>query len=407
MGVGLLDLGLGLGLEDKEGALHGGNGITELLLGVGSGLLNGGGDGGTSLGGVEAETLNLGVGALGQLGDLRGDLHVEGSLGLLVHLSELLLGGRHAGLTLGDGGTDGGLELGLVGGHDVGKVLAASSVLDGVSADNAGELVDLLLELLVVVHDGLVEGTDALGEVVLGGVEGVLNVEAGTTGLLGELLVGGHLGALGLLNSGVQLGGLLSEHVGGVGAVLVHGGTDLLDLHHVVGGHDLHALVGGGLVGLDESLELLVLLQVLLVALVAELDHAVGLSVHIGVDLSLGGLVLAHSVGELVNTEVGLVDLVLDSGRQLVQRGLEGGLGSGNTSLGLGLGSGDVLHGLSETLVVESLEGVQGGSHLGRGSLKGEVSVVTVLGHLLTDTAELGSGGSHDDLHLVVGPLAD
>merc|ERR1712216_291881 len=57
--------------------------------------------------------------------------------------------------------------------------------------------------------------------------------------------------------------------------------------------------------------------------------------------------------------------------------------------LGLGLGSSDVLHGLGEVLVVQSL-----------------VSVVTVRSHLGADTTEVGSGLGNHDLELVVSPLA-
>merc|ERR1712216_1038160 len=57
--------------------------------------------------------------------------------------------------------------------------------------------------------------------------------------------------------------------------------------------------------------------------------------------------------------------------------------------LGLGLGSSDVLHGLGEVLVVQSL-----------------VSVVTVRSHLGADTTEVSGGLGNHDLELVVSPLA-
>merc|ERR1711959_704228 len=143
--VGLLDLLGGLSLEGKEGTVHGTDGVVELtlgstlggsdgtsdgstasgvlagsgaLLGVGLGeallghlhgsdevLLSLGSGGAGSLGG-ETEVLNLGGGLLGELGHLRGDTHVEGGLGLLVHVLELLLGLHHADLTLVHGTLD-------------------------------------------------------------------------------------------------------------------------------------------------------------------------------------------------------------------------------------------------------------------------------------------------------------
>merc|ERR1719502_2073567 len=458
LGVGLLDLLGSLDLKGEEGAVHGthsilegalgsllagsnaaGNGGTASsvlasgmsLLGVGNSecnlghlhssdevLLSLGGSGthsvqeltthlSASLLGAETQVLNLGGRLLGKLGHLRGDTHVEGSLGLLVEGLELHLGLHHADLTLVHSTLHGSLELHLVGLHDGSELGAALGVLHSVGTHDASELVHLTLELLVVADNVGVESGHTLGEVILGRAELISDVETSITGLGSELAIDLHLGLLTLGNGGVQLAGLLGKHVCGMGTVLLHGGTHFVQLGGVVVSHGLEAGVSGSLVALDQSLKLTVLLQVLLVALVTELDHAVHLSVHIGVDLSLGGLVLGHSVGELINTQVGLVDLVLHGGRQGIQVGLEGGLGSSNAGLGLGLGSSDVLDSLGETLVVERLEGVQGGSHLGRGSLQGEVSGMTVGSHLFAHTAELGSGGSHDDLHLVVGPLAE
>merc|ERR1712205_4513 len=74
--------------------------------------------------------------------------------------------------------------------------------------------------------------------------------------------------------------------------------------------------------------------------------------------------------------------------------------------LGLGLGSGDVLHGLSEVGVVECLGGVEGRSHTGSRRLERHIGVVTVSGHLGTDATEVSGGLGHHDLQLVVGPLA-
>merc|ERR1711959_738168 len=209
--VGLLDLLGGLSLEGKEGTVHGTDGVVELtlggtlgrgdrasdggtasgvlagsstLLGVGSGevllsLGSGGADsvqeltahlGAGSLGG-ETEVLDLGSGLLGELGHLRGDTHVEGGLGLLVHVLELLLGLHHADLTLVHGTLDGSLKLHLVGLHDSGELGAATGVLHGVGTDDTSELVHLTLELLVVADNVSVESGHALGEVGLRGAE--------------------------------------------------------------------------------------------------------------------------------------------------------------------------------------------------------------------------------------------
>merc|ERR1712036_144870 len=323
--VGLLDLLGSLSLEGKEGTVHGTDGVVELTLGstlggsdgtsdgitasgvlAGSGALLGVGLGEALLGhlhgsdevllslgsggadsveeltahlsasrfGGETEVLDLGGGLLGELGHLRGDTHVEGCLGLLVHVLELLLGLHHADLTLVHGTGDGSLKLHLVGLHDSSELGAALGVLHSVGTDDTSELVHLTLELLVVLHDVSVESGHTLGEIVLGGAEFVLDVETSVTGLGGELAVDLHLSLLALGDGSVELTGLLGEHVGGVGTVLLHGGTDLVELGGVVVSHSLEASISRGLVGVDEVLKLGVLLKVLLVTLVTDLDHA-------------------------------------------------------------------------------------------------------------------------------------
>merc|ERR1719199_205673 len=455
--VGLLDLLGGLDLEGKEGTVHGRHGIGKLTLGgllvasdgtgkrgtaggvlagslallsvgVGEsdlGDLDGSGEvllslssGGTDsveeltahltagLSRGETEVLDLGGGVLGELGHLRGDTHVEGCLGLLVHVLELHLSLHHADLTLVHGTGDGSLKLHLVGLHDSGELGAALGVAHSVGTDDTSELVHLTLELLVVLHDVTVESGHTLGEIVLGGTEFVLDVETSVTGLGGELAVDLHLSLLALGDGSVELTGLLGEHVGGVGTVLLHGGTDLVELGGVVVSHSLEASISRGLVGVDEVLKLGVLLKVLLVTLVTDLDHAVGLGTHVGVDLGLLELVLGDNTGELGDASVGLGDLLLHGGAEEVDLGLELGTSGGDTGLGLGLGSGDVLHGLSEVGVVECLGGVEGRSHTGSRRLERHIGVVTVSGHLGTDATEVSGGLGHHDLQLVVGPLA-
>merc|ERR1719353_466880 len=444
--VGLLDLLGGLSLEGKEGTVHGTDGVVELTLGstlggsdgtsdgstasgvlAGSGALLGVGLGEALLGhlhgsdevllslgsggadsveeltahltagslGGETEVLNLGGGLLGELGHLRGDTHVEGGLGLLVHVLELLLGLHHADLTLVHGTLDGSLKLHLVGLHDGGELGAATGVLHGVGTDDTSELVHLPLELLVVADNVSVESGHALGEVGLGGAELVSDVETSVTGLGSELAVDLHLGLLGLGDGSVELASLLGEHVGGVRAVLLHGGTDLVELSGVVVSHGLEAGIGGSLVGLDEVLQLTVLLKVLLVTLVSDLDHTVGLGTHIGVHLGLLELVLVHGTGELGDASIGLGDLLLHGGAEKVDLGLD-----------LSLGGGDVLDGLGEVAVVQGLSGVEGRSHTGSGRLKGHIGVVTVSGHLGAHTTEVSGGLGNHNLELVVSPLA-
>ena len=69
----------------------------------------------------------------------------------------------------------------------------------------------------------------------------------------------------------------------------------------------LVALVGGSLVIVDQTLELSILLEVLLVTLVTKGDHALLFSVEIGINLGLGNLVGIHSGGQLVDTSIGLL----------------------------------------------------------------------------------------------------
>merc|ERR1711975_33576 len=144
-------------------------------------------------------------------------------------------------------------------------------------------------------------------------------------------------------------------------AVLLHGCADSTELHGVVSSHSLHALVGSSLVRVDHALELCILLQVLCIAVVSELHHALHLSVHVGVDLSLCHLVLVDGGRQSVHARVGLLDLSLDGGCEGSNADLEVGLSSLDALLSLLLGSSDVSDSLREVLVVESLLGVKGG----------------------------------------------
>merc|ERR1711871_1847807 len=422
----------------KEGACHGGSGIANLCLGVGRFDLDLEGDCSTvgsrlgrssrllgigsrecspghinstvevlfslvshtadshekllfhflaGFGRVQAKTFNLIVGTLSELANLRCDLHIECCLGLFVQFHELGLGSSHTSLTLVDGITNSCVELILVCCHQFLQFLAALGVLHCISTDDASKLVNLLLELLVVGYHSLVEAADALGEVILGLTEGILDVKFGTTSLCSKLRVCLHLLCLILGDGAVKLGGFLGEHVSGMSAVLLHGVTNIVELHHVMGS--------------------LGLLQVLLVALVANLDHSLDLGIHICVDLGLGDLVLLHCQGKLINTGIRLADLILDGGRQPVEADLEGTLSSGNTCLGLGLGSSDVLYSLGESLVVECLESVQTRCHLSGGNLNCLVGMKTICCHFSADTTELCCSFGNHNLHPVVGPLTN
>merc|ERR1719502_2042392 len=432
-GVGLLDLGTSLGLEGEQGALHALDGVIQSALGLklleldlgsdslarlGIGLgggsllglsvgelllhgLDGVGEvrlgllgssthseehlllhGSTGLLGLETQALDLTLGPVGQLGDLRGDTHVEGSLGLGVHVLQLLLGSHHAGLTLVDGITDRLVQLGLVGGHDGSKVLATLLALDSIGTHDASEVVNLLLELLVVGDNGGVKLAQTVGEVGLSLAEGVLEVHLGNSGLLGQ-------------------------HLGCVGAVLLHGGADSIELGGELGRHGSEASIGGSLVLVDQVLQVLVLLEVLGIAIVADLHHALHLSLNIGVNLSLCQPVLLHNTRELGDAGIGLSDLLVDSSTELQDLALElGGCGI-HTVLGLLLGSSDVGDSLLEALVVQRSESVHGSSHLGGGSLEGSIGVSAVLSHLGADTIEVSSSLGHDNLQLVVSHLPD
>merc|ERR1711998_215872 len=244
LAVGLLDLLGGLSLEGQKGACKATDSIFkcaggELLVssdlasksstggsvlgGGGSLLVRSGGKLGLGVLGGEAETLDLRSSLLGVLGDLGGNAGVHRRLGLGVEILEFGLGSGHARLATGNGLGDRGLPMLLVRLHDGGEHGTALGRLDGVGTDDAGELVHLLLELLVVLDNGGVEGTEALAEILLGSTEGILNIEAGLTGLGGKRSIGLGLELLALGNSSIELTGLLLEHVSGMRTVLLHG----------------------------------------------------------------------------------------------------------------------------------------------------------------------------------------
>merc|ERR1712178_526973 len=199
---------------------------------------------------------------------------------------------------------------------------------------------------------------------------------------------------------------LLGEHASGVGAVLLHGSANLVELGRVVVGHSLEATVVGSLVGVDQALQLSILLQVLPVTLVTDHDHAVHLGTHIGVDLGLSELVLVDDTGQLCDASVGLSNLLLHGGTERADLGAEHPLGCSDTGSSLTAGLCNPLHVLGETLVVQSLGSVEGCGHVSGGSLEREIGVLAVTGHASTDTTEAGSCLGDHNLEPVVGPLA-
>merc|ERR1711959_871675 len=154
-------------------------------------------------------------------------------------------------------------------------------------------------------------------------------------GELGETTVHSHLLLLALGDGRVQGSSLLGEHASGVGAVLLHGSANLVELGRVVVGHSLEATVVGSLVGVDQALQLSILLPVLLVTLVTDTDHAVHLGTHIGVDLGLSELVLVDDTGQLGDASVGLGNLLLHGGTERANADTEEPLGRSHTGSGL------------------------------------------------------------------------
>merc|ERR1719454_2839842 len=203
----------------------------------------------------------------------------------------------------------------------------------------------------------------------------------------GSVLLGLH--SLLLPESTPHTSGGLAELVLSVLVVLrellADGGEGLVKLHS----HAVQLGVGGGLVLLDELLELNIVLEVLLVTLVTELDHAAHLSVHVGVHLSLGGAVGAHNVGSGVDPVVHLGHLLLHGGREGEKGNLELGLGGVHLLLGVVAGGLDVTHSLGVTLGLEGLLGVEGSLKAHGGLLECHVNLVTVLSHLSLNIVEL------------------
>merc|ERR1711998_359619 len=382
--------GAGLG---ASGALHevhhatlaGGDGKTEVLLG----------NRGSRADSVEHLLLELSAGSLGLEGDSL-EAEGEGSLGLADHALTGLEDGIGTLLTTLDSGAEGRLELSLVGLLEGGDELTARAGTGLVGTDNTGQLGDGLVSLLVVLGNNLTELEHLAAESGLGAAGTVHHVEAHTTSgsLHGGVLL--ELSSLLASQSAVQTGSGLAEGALGVLAVALELTTDLGELG-VEGGSDLvQATAGGGLVLVDETLELTVVLEVGLVALVTETDHAGHLSVHVGVNLSLGGAVGADNTGGGVDAGSDLLHLLLDDGGKTGDTDLELLLGSGHTTVGLLAGSLDIGDGTGVTAVLKGTCGVEGSGETGGGVLHGHVDLVALLGHGDVHTVERGSSGGNE-----------
>merc|ERR1711881_129787 len=390
--------------------LGSGDGETEVLLGDGRGGADGVhhlllelGAGGL---GLEGDGLEGRVGLLGELGHLSLEAELHSHLGLLVHGLADLEDSLGTTLTLLDGGTERALKLSLVGLLEGSDELAARAGASLVAADDTSELGDGHVGLLVVLGNNLTEEEHLAAERGLGATHAVHHVEAHTASgsLHGGVLL--ELGSLLASQSAVQTRSGLAEGTLGVLAVTLELTADTSELG-VEGGSDLvKATAGGGLVLVDEALELSVVLKVGLVTLVTEADHAGHLSVHVGVDLGLGGTVGAAVASGGVDPGGHLLHLLLDDGGKAEDTDLELLLGGTDTTVGLTASGGDVSDGTGVTLVLKGLGGVEGGGETGGGMLHGHVNLVALLGHGDVDTVELGGGGGHERRDAVVSPGA-
>merc|ERR1711998_794239 len=405
--------GTGLGAsgalhEVHHAALASGDGKTEILLGNrGSGAdsvehlllkLSAG-----SLG-LEGDSLEGGVGLLGEAGHLSLQAEGKGSLGLANHALASLEDGIGTLLTTLDSGAEGRLELSLVGLLEGGDELAARAGTGLVGTDNTGQLGDGLVSLLVVLGNNLTELEHLAAESSLGTTSAVHHVEAHTTSgsLHGGVLL--ELSSLLASEGAVQTGSGTAEGALGVLAVALELTTDLGELG-VEGGSELvQATAGGGLVLVDETLELTVVLEVGLVTLVTETDHTGHLSVHIGINLSLGGTVGADNTGGGVDAGSDLLHLLLHDGGETEDTDLELLLGSGDTTGGLLTGGLDVGDGTGVTAVLKGTCGVEGSGETGGGVLHGHVDLVALLGHGDVHTVERGSSGGNEGRDAVVSP---
>merc|ERR1711871_589392 len=399
-------LSIKVGVELGELALSPGDGILEVLL---SELLSGLDREDdlllhlcASLLGLEGELGDLGVDVLGEMRDLGGDAVVHLGASLSVDVGHLLLDSESASLTLCDGVSDSGVESVLVSLGHLLQLSAALSILDGVLSHDAGELHDLAVLLLLEFLDSLVKLGRLRCKLVLSLAESVLSIDLRAAGCLGQLLVDSILSLLVVSQGLEESGSCSSEGSLSVLAVLLHLGLDLVEGTEELVLHVHHLLLGVSLVGSHESLELGILLEVLSIAVVPDLHHALELSIHIVVNLSLLVLVGSDDSSELVLAMVELLGLLLALLGQSHDISVEAFLEALDTVVSLLLCLSDVSHGLGETLILQcSLRGERS-VHAGGGVSELSVSVSAVIGHGLACCSELSRNLSSHCLDLVV-----
>merc|ERR1711970_1017604 len=246
---------------------------------------------GASLGGLEGQGGDLAVDVVLEVSDLGGDLLVHRCTSLRVDSLHLLLDLQCALLTLVDGICDSSLECSLVECGNLLELGAALGILDCVGFDDARELQDLAVVLLLVGLDPLVKGSEPAAEVFASLLQCSCSIKPSAAGGLSELLVDSFLCLLVGCESAEKLAGGSSHLTLVVCTVLLRLALDLVDLSIELQGHVVHGLLSGCLVLGHQSVKLLVLLDVLVVTTVTDLDDALELSINLGVHLSLLELV--------------------------------------------------------------------------------------------------------------------
>merc|ERR1712100_555509 len=245
------------------------------------------------------------------------------------------------------------------------------------------------------------------GERSLGGSEVALGVTGHLKGGVGKLLVLLGLGRNVGPHGAEEGAGLSGKTVLGVLTVAFGLGLDLVNGTVESIGHLLHGILGVLTVLLHELVELSIVLDVLLVAVLTGLDHAVELGLDLVVHISLRKLVRLHSLRELVLALDELRSLLGSSRLELKNVGLEVGLELLDAVVGLLLGLSDVRDSLCEAFVLEKLASMQGSVHTRRRSREGGIGVGAVLGHGGAHIGELLGSGGGGGANLVGSPLAE
>merc|ERR1719424_261746 len=297
-----------------------------------------------------------------------------------------------AGLTDLDGLGDLTLHIGTHGLVLLADELAVGRGLLDILADNAGEHLKTLLDLLVVGGDGGSEGGKTVTEVLLGGGDASLGVGVvlgDGSGMLAVLL---NVGLLDGGHVGVKLLGGIGEVLAGVLVVGGHLGADGGDLAPEESVELLELLGGGTLVLVENLTERTTSLDRVGLLGVHEGLDALELTCDVTVDLDLGGLVGDDDARDDL-------DIAGEAGVHLLDSGGHGGEAGGELLTGLDdlvgsllAGGGDVLDGGGETSVSEGSLLSDSIVHAGDGGGELGVELSTVLGHGLVDLTELVGG---------------